>query len=69
MLNQKRENEKYRVLEDAIAYQTDLINQMHSRLELLDLYQKQNQQHLEHHSKKISKIDDVEHRLQRLEDR
>jgi hypothetical protein len=56
MLAQKRENDKYRLLEDAIAYQSNIINQMEGKVDLMELYQKQNHGSFEHLSKKISKI-------------
>ena len=69
MLAQKRENDKYRLLEDAITYQSNIINQMQEKMQLMELYQRQNQDSFEHFSKKINRIDDIEAKIRRLEDR
>jgi len=69
MLAQKRENDKYRLLEDAITYQSSTINQMQEKMQLMELYQRQNQDSFEHFSKKINRIDDIEAKIRRLEDR
>lgn len=69
MLAQKRENDKYRLLEGAITYQSNIINQMQEKMQLMELYQLQNQDSFEHFSKKNNRIDDIEAKIRRLEDR
>lgn len=39
MLSQKKENQKYDVFEEAMAYQTGLINQMQEKVKLMEIYQ------------------------------
>ena len=35
MLAQKRENDKYRLLEDAISYQSNMFSQMQEKVQLI----------------------------------
>lgn len=42
---------------------------MQEKMQLMELYQRQNQDSFEHFSKKINRIDDIEAKIRRLEDR
>lgn len=42
---------------------------MQEKMQLMELYQRQNQDSFEHFSKKTDRIDDVETKIRRLEDR
>lgn len=69
MLAQRKENDKYQQLEQIIAQHHNSLTQMKGQIELIECYQHQNLQNCEHIHKKISKLDNIEHQLQRLEDR
>jgi septal ring factor EnvC (AmiA/AmiB activator) len=55
MLTQRKENEKYRHLEDMITQQHHSISNIKQQIELIEVYQHQNLQNCEHINKRLAK--------------
>ena len=69
MLSQRKQNEKYKALEQAVSAQSNLIDQLQSKYQMTDFYWHQNVANLQHLAKKCEKIQDLDSRVRRLEDR
>jgi hypothetical protein len=59
MLAQRKENEKYRSIEDILSQHHKSIGQMKDQIELLEVYQHQNLQNCEHINKKMAKVEEL----------
>jgi hypothetical protein len=59
MLAQRKENEKYKSIEDILSQHQKSIGQMKDQIELLEVYQHQNLQNCEHINKKMAKVEEL----------
>jgi DNA repair ATPase RecN len=69
MLAQRRENERWKQLEDRLAHHDTSLLQLKGQLQLVEVYQHQNLQNCEHVGKRMAKLEGLEQQVQRLDDR
>lgn len=69
MLTQRKENERFRMIDEVLSDNKESIGKILQRMELLEIYQHQSLQSCEQMGRKISKVDEFENRIIRVEER
>ena len=69
MLTQRKENERFRMIDEVLSDNKESIGKILQRMELLEIYQHQGLQSCEQMGRKISKVDEFENRIIRVEER
>ena len=59
MLAQRKENDKYRQLEEGLTHAHKCLAKMKDQIELLEVYQHQNLQNCEHINRKVARLEDL----------
>lgn len=59
MLAQRKENDKYRQLEEGLTQTQRCVSKMKDQIELLEVYQHQNLQNCEHINKKVARLEEL----------
>lgn len=67
MLAQRKENERFRMIDEVLSDNKELIGKVMQKMELLEIYQHQSLQSCEQLGKKVSKVDEFENRIIREE--
>lgn len=67
MLVQRKENERFKMIDEVLSDNKELIGKVMQKMELLEIYQHQSLQSCEQLGKKVSKVDEFENRIIRVE--
>lgn len=67
MLAQRKENERFMMIDEVLSDNKELIGKVMQKMELLEIYQHQSLQSCEQLGKKVSKVDEFENRIIRVE--
>ena len=67
MLAQRKENERFKMIDEVLSDNKELIGKVMQKMELLEIYQHQSLQSCEELGKKVSKVDEFENRIIRVE--